>query len=61
MVLFFKYCQCIIIAPTVWRNFLCIFVFIVYFLCISFIFYGFIEAITEAVYRWFHFSSTASV
>jgi hypothetical protein len=25
------------------------------------VFYGFIKAITEAVYRWFHFSSTASV
>ena len=32
-----------------------------YFLCISFMFYGFIKAITEAVYRWFHFLSTASV
>ena len=32
-----------------------------YFLCISFIFYGFIEATTEAVHKWFHFSSTASV
>jgi len=27
----------------------------------SFMFYGFIKAITEAVYRWFHFLSTASV
>ena len=27
----------------------------------SFVFYGFIKAITEAVYRWFHFLSTASV
>ena len=26
-----------------------------------FVFYGFIKAIMEAVYRWFHFSSTASV
>ena len=26
-----------------------------------FCFYGFIEAITEAVYRWFYFLSTASV
>src|SRR6266567_1432853 len=32
-----------------------------YFLCISSVFYGFIEAIMEAVHRWFHFSSTASV
>ena len=32
-----------------------------YFLYISFIFYGFIEATTEAVYKWFHFLSTASV
>src|SRR6266700_7275984 len=32
-----------------------------YFLCISSVFYGSIEAITEAVHRWFHFSSTASV
>src|SRR6266567_9350786 len=32
-----------------------------YFLCISSVFYGSIEAITEAVYRWFHFSSTTSV
>ena len=32
-----------------------------YFLCISFVFYGSIEAITEAIHRWFHFSSTASV
>jgi len=32
-----------------------------YFLCISFIFYGIIKAITEAIHRWFHFSSTASV
>ena len=31
------------------------------FLCISFVFYGSIEAITEAVHKWFHFSSTASV
>ena len=31
------------------------------FLYISFIFYGSIEATTEAIYRWFHFSSTASV
>ena len=29
MVSFFKYRQCIIIAPTVQRNFLCIFVFMV--------------------------------
>jgi len=27
----------------------------------SFIFYGSIKAITEAVHKWFHFSSTASV
>ena len=26
-----------------------------YFLCISFMFYGSIEAITEAVYKWFYF------
>ena len=31
------------------------------FLCISFVSYGSIEAITEAIHRWFHFSSTASV
>ena len=30
-------------------------------LYISFVFYGFIRAITEAVYRWFHFLSTTSV
>ena len=28
---------------------------------LPFVFYGFIEAIMEAVYRWFYFSSTASV
>ena len=58
----FKYRQCIITAPIVRRNFLCIFVFYVFisynFFSIS---YGSIEAITEAVYRWFHFPSTASV
>jgi len=27
----------------------------------SFAFYGSIKAITEAVYKWFHFLSTASV
>jgi hypothetical protein len=27
----------------------------------SFIFYGSIKAITEAIYKWFHFPSTASV
>jgi len=27
----------------------------------SFVFYGSIKTITEAVYRWFHFLSTASV
>jgi len=27
----------------------------------SFAFYGSIKAITEAVYKWFYFSSTASV
>ena len=27
----------------------------------SFMFYSFIEVITEAIHRWFHFSSTASV
>ena len=37
----------------------CIFWF--YFLYISFVFYGSIKAITEAIHRWFHFSSTASV
>ena len=37
----------------------CIFWF--YFLYISFVFYGSIEAITEAIYRWFYFSNTASV
>jgi len=26
-----------------------------------FIFYSFIKAITEAIYRWFHFLSTASI
>ena len=31
------------------------------FLYISFVFYGSIEAITEAIYRWFYFLSTASV
>ena len=31
------------------------------FLCISFVFYGSIKATTEAVYKWFHFLSTASV
>jgi len=32
-----------------------------YFLYISFIFYGSIKAITEAIYKWFYFLSTASV
>ena len=32
--------------------------FLIYF---SFVFYGSIEATTEAIHRWFHFSSTASV
>ena len=32
-----------------------------YFLYISFVFYGSIKAITEAIHRWFHFLSTASV
>ena len=32
-----------------------------YFLYISFIFYSSIKVITEAIYRWFYFSSTASV
>jgi len=27
----------------------------------SYVFYGFIKAITEAVYKWFYFLSTASV
>jgi len=27
----------------------------------SFVFYGSIKAITEAVHKWFHFLSTASV
>ena len=27
----------------------------------SFVFYGSIEALTETVYKWFHFSSTASI
>ena len=31
------------------------------FLYISFVFYSFIETITEAVHRWFYFLSTASV
>jgi len=31
------------------------------FLCISFMLYGSIKTITEAVYRWFYFLSTASV
>ena len=31
------------------------------FLCISFVFYGSVEATTEAIHRWFHFLSTASV
>jgi hypothetical protein len=31
------------------------------FLCISFVFYGSVEVTTEAIYKWFHFSSTASV
>ena len=31
------------------------------FLCISSMLYGSIEAITEAVDKWFHFPSTASV
>jgi len=31
------------------------------FYVFSFMFYGFIKAITEAIYRWFHFLSTASV
>ena len=35
--------------------------FPMYFLCISFMFYGSIKAITEAIYKWFYFSSTASV
>ena len=59
----FKYHQYIIIAPVViLRNFLYIFfVLQFYSLYISFIFYGFIKATTEAVHKWFHFSSTASV
>ena len=104
--LFFKYRQCIIIAPVVRKNFLYIsvfygfipYVFLLYFtvrrkalrfilravsrtysqleaslgrqprrhfrgdfLCTSFVFYSSIEAVTEAIHRWFHFSSTASV
>ena len=35
--------------------------FMVLFLYIPFVFYGSIEAITEAIHRWFHFLSTASV
>ena len=31
------------------------------FLYISFVFYGSVEATTEAIYRWFYFLSTASV
>ena len=31
------------------------------FLCVSFMFYSSIKAITEAIYRWFYFLSTASV
>ena len=71
---FFKYHQYIIIAPVIRRNFLYIFLlyFIVlflnffyilqfYFLYISFILYGFIKAITEAIYRQFYFLSTASI
>jgi len=27
----------------------------------SYVFYGSIKAITEAIYKWFHFPSTASV
>ena len=62
-VLFFKYRQCIIIAPIVRRNFLCISLyFMVLFLMYFFyMFYGFIKAITEAKHRWFHFLSAASV
>ena len=37
--------------------FVFLFLFLIYFLYI----YSSIEAITEAIYRWFHFSSTASV
>ena len=55
----FKYHQYIITAPIVIpRNFLCIFWFYSF---ISFTFYVLIKAITEAIHRWFHFSSTASV
>jgi len=31
------------------------------FYIFSFVFYGSIKAITEVIYKWFHFSSTASV
>ena len=27
----------------------------------SYVFYGSIKAITEAIYKWFHFPSTASI
>ena len=59
----FKYHQCIIIAPTVIpKNFLCIFLFYSFISYVfSFVFYGSIEATTEAIHRWFHFLSTASV
>ena len=59
----FEYHQCIIIAPVVIpRNFLCIFLFYSFISYVfSFVFYGSIEATMEAIYRWFHFLSTASV
>ena len=31
------------------------------FYIFSFVFYGFIKAIMEAIYRWFYFLSTASI
>src|SRR3984957_9391155 len=58
----FKYHQCIIIAPVVIpRNFLCIFLFYSFISYVFFMFYNSIKATTEAIHRWFHFSSTASV
>ena len=43
---------------TPWEGFSMHFLFFFFFF---FVFYGSIKAITEAIYRWFHFSSTASV
>ena len=58
----FKYRQYIITVPIIWRNFLYIFIFYIFISYIfSLYFFSFIKAITEAVYRWFRFSSITSV